>query len=136
MSWLIWPSGWHHRDIKPSNLYSYAGRFVVGDFGLIKRPTNEDLTRPQHVPGPYQYMPNEAVMRHPDIDHAAVDLFCLVKSLWVVLTESDRPPQGQIAAASFWSLSRRLPAEASIENLDVIVEQATSDDPAERGHIP
>lgn len=125
--------GWHHRDIKPPNLYSHAGRFVVGDFGLIKRPDDEDLTRLQHVPGPYQYMPNEAVMRAPDIDRAAVDLFCLTKSLWVALTDHDRPPQGQISAASFWSLSRQVPDEAGVDELDGIVEQATSDDPADRG---
>jgi hypothetical protein len=78
-------------------------------------------------------MPNEAVMRLPNIDHGAVDLFCLTKSLWVVLTNERRPPQGQIAAGSRYSLSQQLENEPSLDQLDRIVAQATSDDPAVRG---
>lgn len=126
---------WHHRDVKPQNLYGHAGRFLVGDFGLIKRPEDEDLTRPERVPGPFEYMPNEAVMRSPDIDAAAVDLYCLTKSLWVVLTENERPPQGQIAAGSYWSLSRIVVDREGIAELDVFVERATDDDPSARGTL-
>lgn len=125
--------GWYHRDLKPPNMYWYAGRFVVGDFGLIKRPEDTDLTRPDRVPGPFEYMPNEAVMREEDIDRAAFDLFCLAKSLWVVLIGEERVPRGSIPAGSYWSLSRRFPDEPSIEELDSLVARATLDDPAGRG---
>jgi hypothetical protein len=124
---------WHHRDLKPANLYYYKGRFVVGDFGLIKRPEDEDLTR-ERTPGPYEYMPNEAVMGE-EIDLAAFDLFCLAKSMWVVLTENKRPPQGQIPAGSYRSLSRQFVEEPKIAVLDEIVHTATSDDPAGRGTL-
>jgi serine/threonine protein kinase len=124
---------WHHRDLKPANLYYYKGRYVVGDFGLIKRPEDEDLTRGR-TPGPYEYMPNEAVMGE-QIDLAAFDLFCLAKSMWVVLTKSKRPPQGQIPAGSYRSLSMQFAKEQKIEVLDEIVHTATSDDPAGRGTL-
>jgi Protein kinase domain len=127
--------GWHHRDIKPSNLYWYAGRFVVGDFGLIKRPQDADLTRPDRVPGPFEYMPNEAVMREEEIDRAAFDLFCLAKSLWVVLVDEERAPRGSIPRGSYWSLSRRFGDEPAIAELDELVAWATLDDPAARGTL-
>jgi serine/threonine protein kinase len=125
--------GWHHRDLKPANLYFFKGRFVVGDFGLIKRPEDEDLTR-ERVPGPYEYMPNEVVMGE-QIDLPAFDLFCLAKSLWVVLTENKRPPQGQIPAGSYRSLSKQFPNEPRIDLLDRIIHTATSDDWTARGTL-
>src|SRR5207245_7718275 len=121
--------GWHHRDLKPANLYFYRGRFCVGDYGLIKRPDDEELTRPEKTPGPYEYLPNEAVMRDEPIDPAAFDLQCLAKSLWVVLTGSHRPPQGQIPAGSYRSLSRKFGDEPRVDVLDEIIAAATSDEP-------
>ena len=121
---------WHHRDLKPPNLYYFKGRFVVGDFGLIKRPEDPSLTR-ERVPGPYEYMPNEAVMGEP-IDPAAFDAFCLAKSMWVVLTDSNRPPQGQIRTDSQRSLALQFPTEQHIVLLDEIVESATAEDPSRR----
>jgi hypothetical protein len=126
--------GWYHRDVKPANLYSYKGRFVVGDFGLIKRPSDEDLTRPGRTPGPFDYLPNEAVMRVETID-LAFDLHCLAKTVWVVLTGQPRPPQGHISAASYWSLSQQFEGEHGIEELDQLLDSATSDDPSVRGSL-
>jgi hypothetical protein len=127
--------GWHHRDIKPENLYRHQGRFVVGDFGLVKRPDDVDITRPDRIPGPFHYMPNEVIMSLPDIDRGALDLFCLAKSFWVIVMQEDRPPQGHIAAESRWSISRRMPDEPGVEELDRLIDQVTSDEPDERGTL-
>src|SRR5205814_2223312 len=88
----------HHRDVKPENLYAHGGRYVLGDFGLVTRPEDEQLTRPDHIPGPAAYMPSEAFVRWDDADFEKIDVFCLAKTLWVVITRADFPPRGRINA--------------------------------------
>ncbi len=48
-----------HRDIKPANLYRHGDEFVVGDFGLVALPDQEELTRSSRPLGPAHYLPYE-----------------------------------------------------------------------------
>jgi hypothetical protein len=74
-------------------------------------------------------------MRAETIDPEAFDLHCLAKTVWVVLTGKGRPPQGHISVAFYWSLSKQFQGEQGIEELDRLLDTATSDDPAARGSL-
>lgn len=41
---LLHAHGLSHRDVKPENSYSFEGRWVVGDLGLVDAPHVEPLT--------------------------------------------------------------------------------------------
>jgi serine/threonine protein kinase len=124
----------HHRDIKPANLYRYVGRYVVGDFGLVKRLDADDeaLTKQNRVPGPRNYLPPDAFLRPNEAQEGPIDVYCLVKTLWVLLTEEVGPPGGQIRADDRWSLSRMLANDKRLADLCRLIEQATSNGPSER----
>lgn len=122
----------YHRDVKPSNLYQWNGRFVVGDFGLVKRFGDEDLTRPAHVPGPSNFLPNEAIVHWKDAEPEAIDVYCLAKTLWALAAGEKRPPGGQIRADSVYAVSERLSDEDYVTELDRFIQRATDDDPAKR----
>jgi hypothetical protein len=124
--------GIHHRDVKPENLYSHGGRYVLGDFGLVTRPDDEQLTRPDHIPGPAAYMPSEAFVRWDDADFEKIDVFCLAKTLWVVITRAEFPPRGRINADDRYALAREFPTEQYVGELDKLIERTTADDPATR----
>jgi serine/threonine-protein kinase len=48
-----------HRDIKPANLFQLNGEWVIGDFGLVKYPEQERVTRHGQALGPYDFMAPE-----------------------------------------------------------------------------
>ena len=126
--------GINHRDIKPENLFFLDGRPVIGDFGLVLRADDEPLTAEGDViGGPRDYVPDEVRFRRPDIDWERVDVYCLVKTLWVLIAGEELPPAGRIRAGGFFSLEQQ-PAveEAHLNELDAIIDRATAEDPSER----
>ncbi len=127
----------HHRDVKPANLYCHDGRYVIGDFGLVKRlnPQDETITRPNHVPGPRNYMPPEAFLRPSEAAEGPIDVYCFAKTLWVIAADEKGPPGGQIRAHDRWALGRVLDSEPRAAGLDTLIEQATSNDSEERPTI-
>jgi serine/threonine protein kinase len=48
-----------HRDIKPDNLFQLNGEWVIGDFGLVKYPEQEQVTQQGQPLGPYYFMAPE-----------------------------------------------------------------------------
>jgi serine/threonine protein kinase len=85
-----------HRDIKPANLFQLNGEWVIGDFGLVKYPEQERVTRHGQALGPYDFMAPE--MRR-DADTASpepADVYSLAKTLWSVATGKRYPPQGEL----------------------------------------
>lgn len=124
--------GTHHRDVKPENLYFHGARYLLGDLGLVRRPDDEQLTRENRLPGPYEYLPSEAFVRWDEADFEKVDVFCLAKTLWVLAVDERRPPQGRLNADDRYALARRLPDEPYVGELDQILERATADDAAAR----
>jgi len=126
----------HHRDIKPENLYRYERRFVVGDFGLVKRLGRADVRLTRRVPGPFAYLPIEAFQGSGDPDWEKIDVYCLAKTLWVLMVGETRPPVGRIEKQGTDSLTSRLEqAPQRLPGLDVIddlIDQATDERPERR----
>lgn len=124
--------GIHHRDVKPENLYFHGARYLLGDLGLVRRPDDEQLTREDRLPGPYDYLPNEAILHWDEADFEKVDVFCLAKTLWVLAVDERRPPRGRLNADDRYALARRLLDEPYVGELDQILDRTTADDPERR----
>jgi len=126
--------GINHRDIKPENLFFLDGKPMIGDFGLVLRAGGEPLTdEGKVIGGPRDYVPDEVRFRRTDIDWERVDVFCLAKTLWVLLTRESLPPTGRIRAGGFYSLEQQPNVdEAHLNELDAIIDRATAEDPSKR----
>jgi serine/threonine protein kinase len=128
---LVEEESLNHRDLKPGNLYNYRGRFVVGDFGLAKRPDDEDLTETDRVVGPYAYLPSEVFVGDGDLDWELVDVNVLARTLWQLIADTNRPVRGPIAAGGEYSLARYTDDEY-VALLDGIIASATHETPSQR----
>lgn len=123
--------GLHHRDVKPANLFRFQDRIAVGDLGLAKRPTDEDLTEEGHV-GPFMHLPTEVVVGDVEPDWERVDVYCLANTLWCIAVERLHPPKGQIRADEDDSLALILGGEPYIGQLAGLIEGATARSPSSR----
>jgi serine/threonine protein kinase len=121
----------HHRDLKPSNLYLCGGRFVVGDFGLAKRPGDFDLAESGKVVGPNAYLPSEVFLNGSDVDWERVDVSVLARTLWQLSAETDGPVRGPILAGGEYSLTRFV-ADDCMSGLDAVIAAATHETPSQR----
>jgi serine/threonine protein kinase len=124
--------GISHRDIKPSNLYSYAGRAVVGDLGLVDFPDKDSLTETGERLGPRNFLAPEMVDEAKQADGTQADVYCLAKTLWVLVTGQRVPPPGELRVENEQlSISgyRNVPR---VRQLDLLIERATRHDPDRR----
>jgi len=126
----IHAAGGGHRDIKPGNLYRYRQRWVIGDFGLVDLPDLEAITRTGRI-GPAGFMPDELFLDAKRAESGPVDVFQLAKTLVVLVTEQEFPPQGPIAAGSSGAISRYV-THAHADDLDQLVERCTRPEPTDR----
>ncbi len=124
--------GIFHRDIKPANLYSFNGRSVIGDFGLVYLPDREALTKPGRKFGPLFFMPDEMLNDATSAKPGPADVFMLAKTLWVLATGQNLPPQGEIRTgikqarlSAYWN-------EPKAHLLDELIERCTDANPNER----
>jgi serine/threonine protein kinase len=121
-----------HRDIKPANLFQLNGEWVIGDFGLVKYPEQEPLTKHGQALGPYDFMAPE--MRR-DADTASpgpADVYSLAKTLWSVATGVRHPPPGELRRDRH---SLRLSSRVDNRRaalLESLLERCTSHEPIER----
>lgn len=88
-----------HRDIKPDNLFELEGERVVGDFGLVAAPDLEELTRSGRL-GAAHYTPYEMIINPADADPHRADVYALGKTLWVLATGQNYPPEGHQPAGT------------------------------------
>jgi serine/threonine protein kinase len=83
-----------HRDIKPGNLYRLNDQWLVGDFGLIDVPDMDELTRQGKPLGPAHYTAYEMIISPSTADGRPADVYSLGKTLWVLATGENYPPDG------------------------------------------
>lgn len=121
-----------HRDIKPANLMlSSDGYLKIGDFGIAKSETDENLTKTGALFGTPAYMSPEQALGRP-VD-ARSDLFSCGIILYELLT-GDNPYQAETASAALLKVSRADPPPILLENpvvptllLDVVQRLQTRD---------
>lgn len=121
-----------HRDLKPNNLYELDGEWLVGDFGLIALPDDEELTRAGRPLGPRHYSAYEMIRDPSSADPFPADVYSLGKTLWVFATGQAFPPDGhQPAGTRQFSISDLRPhPHAAL--LDQLIDRATRIHPEER----
>ena len=121
-----------HRDIKPGNLFEIDSQYLVGDFGLVAVPDAEPLATDARPMGSRHYMPYEMFTKPSTADPYAVDVYCLAKTLWVLLTEQNYPLEGNQAAGSrHFSLVDQRPHPGAVA-LDGLIDRMTLLDPTSR----
>ncbi len=84
-----------HRDIKPENLFRHDEDWVIADFGIADFPGHEDLTRDGRKLGPMFYLAPEMLQAPETAQGGPADVYSLTKTLWVVATGQNYPPQGE-----------------------------------------
>ncbi len=120
-----------HRDIKPPNLFSYDGRWVVGDFGLADFPLNAGLTPQNQKLGPVFFIAPE-MLRDGSAPSPTADVYSLAKTLWVLATGQTYPPQGEQRIDVPAMTLAHFIAHPRVRTLDRLVERATRHDPTAR----
>jgi len=89
-----------HRDIKPGNLYRLHDRWLVGDFGLVDIPDLDQLTREGRPLGPAHFTAYELIRNPDSADARPADVYSLAKTLWVLATNQNFPPEGHQATGT------------------------------------
>ncbi len=121
-----------HRDIKPDNLFQLHDNWVIGDFGLVKYPEQEPITRQGRPLGPYLFIAPE-MRQHADTANGELaDVYSLAKTLWAIAVGRPDPPPGQLRADR-----HELRLSSHLEHprarlLDPLLERCTADDHAAR----
>jgi uncharacterized protein YjbI with pentapeptide repeats len=121
-----------HRDVKPDNLFWHDHQWAIGDFGLVDYPRKESITKAGRKLGPTYYLPHE-MLNHPDLaDGRAADVYSLAKTLWVLATGQNFPPQGEQRRDVPQLGIEALLNEPRASPLDLLIEEATRHDPGLR----
>jgi hypothetical protein len=124
--------GIFHRDLKPDNLFRLDQVWSVGDFGLVKYPSGEALTRRGRKLGPIHFMAPEMRESPDTADGELADVYAIAKTLWVLLADSNLPFPGQHRADDeICRLTARLDHRWAPQ-LDLLIEHCTSNDPSMR----
>ena len=121
-----------HRDVKPPNLYELGGEWLIGDFGLIDIPEGEDLTGSGKPVGSRHYTPWEMISNPAGASSHPADVYALGKTLWVLATGQNYPPEGpQPAGVRGLSIGDYRPHPYDLA-LDRLIERMTLRDPSAR----
>lgn len=121
-----------HRDIKPGNLYELDGQWLVGDFGLVAVPDVEQLTKEGKQLGPAHYTAHEMILDPVHADPFAADVYSLAKTLWVLATGQNYPPDGHQQRGTRGYTISELRPHPHAEALDRLVDMATLIHPEKR----
>lgn len=121
-----------HRDIKPGNLYRYGENWVIGDFGLASYPDKEALTTSGKKLGPLYFLADEMISNPNEADPALADVYALAKTLWVLATGQNFPPQGELRTDVRGLTISGNVAHSRAYLLDNLIQSATRHDPKQR----
>lgn len=125
----------HHRDIKPGNLFRFENRWVIGDFGLADFPEKEELTAEGRRMGPLFFMPPEMLNSPHVAEGEPADVYSLAKTLWVLASEQNFPPQGEQRRDMPGGRLSDAVMHERIHLLDRLIELCTRHDPSARPSI-
>lgn len=128
-------SGVAHRDIKPANLYQLDDTWLVGDFGLVRVPDLEELTRSGRPLGPAHFTPYEMIQDPVKADPHLADVYSLGKTIWVLATEQHFPPEGHQPSNSRGFTVADLRPHPHASALDLLIDRMTRLRPAERPNM-
>jgi hypothetical protein len=124
--------GISHRDVKPSNLYHHQGRWLVGDFGLVKAPDVEPLTAGATALGPRHFLAPEMLNDPATAAGEPADVYSLAKTLWVLATGQVIPPPGEHRLDEPSLRLSAFVAHPDAVYLDRLIERATRTNPSRR----
>jgi serine/threonine protein kinase len=124
--------GISHRDVKPGNLYHFEGQWMIGDFGLVSYPGKEPITEEGKKLGPLYFLSPEMLSNPATAKGELSDVYSLAKTLWVLATGQNYPPQGeQRVDVEQLTISGNV-VHTRAYLLDRLLERATRHDPATR----
>jgi serine/threonine-protein kinase len=123
-----------HRDIKPANLMYFNGRLCLSDFGLVKYPGRESLTKHRRDVGAKHTMAPEMRRYGWKADGLPADVHSFAKTLWIALTGEELGFDGQYNTTSGLALSRYLD-KTYTTTLDQLLVECTDTDPTRRPTI-
>lgn len=132
---LVAERGSAHRDIKPENLFIYEGRAALGDLGLATYDDKPELTGSNENIGPRGFIAPEMMTGKQVEDCRPADVYCLAKVAWVLATDQNWPPPGQLRLDVEGHRVAALVTAPRASQLDLVLSRATSDDPASRPPI-
>jgi serine/threonine protein kinase len=123
----------YHRDIKPNNLFINAdGKAVIGDFGLVKLPDEENLTPDGIKLGPHFFIAPEMLANADVADASKADVYSLAKSLWCTLAKQKFPIPGEHSRDFFSFWISKLLNDRELISLDNLFVRSMKIDPDKR----
>lgn len=124
--------GYSHRDIKPGNLFFGRGSWIVGDLGLIDFPDKRDITREGAKLGPSNFVAPEMIDAPESAHGAPADVFSLGKTVWVLVTGQNWPPQGELRVDREAAALGQFLVDGREPFLSSLLERMTLDSPGDR----
>lgn len=121
-----------HRDVKPANVLIGGGRPKLGDFGIARAGTDDQLTQTGLVTGTPSYMAPEVAVGGEGGESA--DVWALGATIYFAVEGQDAYPSQGNALATLRSISSRPPRRPErAGQLEPVLADMLSRDPARRG---
>ena len=118
-----------HRDVKPENLFEFDGEWAVGDFGLVKYPEQDAMTKHGQRLGPFYFMAPEMRQDADKSDGELADVYSLAKTLWSVASGRKDPPPGELRRDRSESRLSEHVMDKRASLLEAVLERSTSHNP-------
>lgn len=121
-----------HRDVKPANVLIGGGRPKLGDFGIARAGTDDQLTQTGLVTGTPSYMAPEVAVG--DEGGEAADVWALGATIYFAVEGQDAYPSQGNALATLRSISAHPPRRPERAGpLEPVLADMLSRDPGRRG---
>lgn len=125
-----------HRDLKPGNLFALNDEWVIGDFGLVKYPEREAVTKHGRALGPADFMAPEMRRDADTGDAGLADVYSLAKALWSIATGEKYPPPGELRSDRHALRLSSYVDDRRAALLEPLLERCTSHEPTDRPTMP
>jgi hypothetical protein len=104
----------------------------VGDLGLIDFPDKRDITREGAKLGPSNFVAPEMIESPETADGAPADVFSLGKTIWVLVSGQNWPPQGELRVDREAAALGQFLVDGREPFLSSLLERMTLDSPGDR----